>query len=466
MHRTFPIVALIMVVVAVSGETIGQYKRGFWTRVRGQLLCRGGYIETWASLKTAKHPAQELVSVYAHYGQFDMMSHADNGGVFSPLLPPVSPGFLVSVKADCGCGGEHFDLPLVPAANQYHYTPLYAVNNPYDYGKTEKNQMAVKQAGIRIRPNLGARAHGHVLRVVLASGGSPVTTTTKKPTTTPTTRKPGQGCQKDADCTASTLHVCNLQTGVCGPLTCKFNDSSLTVDPCSEVLFCHVLPDLGAGSQQHVCRNYIIIAERNIDHTFTVKGFGAAVSKTHFLSSVSSGFAKYGNSELYVIVAGYGIHQLRAADVFPQMNIGSFNVNAWQDLVLVKLPAGTTLVFHFEVKKTAPGPQDKLTTLRLSGDKLNLGAIQLQPDAECEKMFRLDETIQYVPNSNMACGLDANDRGTRLMNGAPLAVGTYVYGIRSVASLDPGHKNGFLVTKLAPNCDWLFRASEGAVKCV
>uniref|UniRef100_A0A7E4VHP9 Transthyretin-like family protein n=1 Tax=Panagrellus redivivus TaxID=6233 RepID=A0A7E4VHP9_PANRE len=123
MHRVFLIVTLAtlaLVLSAVSGETVAAYKIGYWTRVRGYLMCRGGYVETWASLKTSKH-SNDLVNVATYFGQFDMTSYAHN------------PGFFVSIRADCGCGGEYFELPLVPSGYQYRDYSMLAENNPYEY---------------------------------------------------------------------------------------------------------------------------------------------------------------------------------------------------------------------------------------------------------------------------------------------------------------------------------------------
>uniref|UniRef100_A0A7E4W9Z1 SCP domain-containing protein n=1 Tax=Panagrellus redivivus TaxID=6233 RepID=A0A7E4W9Z1_PANRE len=279
------------------------------------------------------------------------------------------------------------------------------------------------------------------------------------------------GCQKDADCTDAASPVCNLESRTCGPLTCKFSDSSLAVDACKDLRACTEATDK-AEPEKQFCRSTVIIADRNNYNTFTVKGFGAAVGEKHLLASVSSKFTKYGTSELYVIVGGMTI--LRAADVLPTIYIGSFNLKAWQDLTLVKLAGASSFKFndYLQVKQVGPGSQDKSLTLRLGTDKIDVDSILLQRDAECEKIFSLDSTMKYVPNSNMACGLDDTDKGTVALSGAPLADvaltdGKHaLHGIRSVASLDPGHRNGFLVTRIAPNCNWLFRASEGAVKCV
>uniref|UniRef100_A0A7E4WBC5 MMS1_N domain-containing protein n=1 Tax=Panagrellus redivivus TaxID=6233 RepID=A0A7E4WBC5_PANRE len=118
---------------------------------------------------------------------------------------------------------------------------------------------------------------------------------------------------------------------------------------------------------------------------------------------------------------------------------------------IIELSATSTFKFNDYLKVKKVGPQEKSLTLRMGADKINSEDTLLQSDAECVKIFSLDSTLIYVPNSNMASGLDGNDEGTHFL---------------SVASLDRQHKNGFLVTKLAPNCDWVFIVSKGALKCI
>uniref|UniRef100_A0A7E4ZTH7 VWFD domain-containing protein n=1 Tax=Panagrellus redivivus TaxID=6233 RepID=A0A7E4ZTH7_PANRE len=281
--------------------------------------------------------------------------------------------------------------------------------------------------------------------------GTLAATTTKKVNINP----PGRGCQKDADCTDSASPVCNLATHLCGALTC--NEATDKTEP-----------------EKHFCQSTVIIAERNNDHTFTVKGFGAAVGEKHLLTSVTSKFVKYGSTELYAIVGGSKIHQIRAPNVFPETHMGDVSFNSWQDLYLVKLATTSTFKFDqfLKIKKVGPGPQDKSLTVRLGADKMTMDSVLLQSDDECAKIFSNDGVIKYVKNSYMACGLDDNDKAMELLNGAPLCDmpltdGHHaLHGIRSLPTLDPGYRNGFLVTKLAPNCDWLFQESGGAVKCI
>uniref|UniRef100_A0A7E4VF85 ZP domain-containing protein n=1 Tax=Panagrellus redivivus TaxID=6233 RepID=A0A7E4VF85_PANRE len=285
--------------------------------------------------------------------------------------------------------------------------------------------------------------------------------------------KPPQQCQKDADCTDSDSPICNLDASLCGPLTCKFSESGLTIDACQDLHQCSEATDK-ANPEKHFCQSTVIIAERNNDHTFTVKGFGAAVGEKHLLTSVSSKFSKCGTTDLYVIVGGTKIYPLRTSSVKPRMRHGSFNINAGQDLLLVKLAAASPFKFDqfLKVKKVSLGVQDKSLTVRLQSDKMAMNSILLQPDDECLKIFSSNSAFPYTQNSNMACGLDENDKATKFLSGAPLCDvpltdGKHVlHGIRSLSSHDPGHKNGFLVTKLAPNCDWLFQVSEGEVKCI
>uniref|UniRef100_A0A7E4UWN4 Peptidase S1 domain-containing protein n=1 Tax=Panagrellus redivivus TaxID=6233 RepID=A0A7E4UWN4_PANRE len=284
---------------------------------------------------------------------------------------------------------------------------------------------------------------------------------------------PGNRCQKNADCPVPGYPNCDTEYGLCNLFTCKFSDSSLTFDACNDLRRCSEATDK-AEPEKHFCQSTVIIAEQNNDNTFTVKAFGAAIGENHFLTSVSSEFDKNETTDLYVIVGGGRVYPLRAAGVDPQMHYGDFDVNAWQDLVLVKLAATSPFKFnqYLKIKEVGSGLQDKSLTVRLHPEGMDMISILLQPDDECVKTFYQDPFTEYVKNSNMACGLDENNKGTKFLSGAPLADvpltdGQHtLYGIRSEQSSDPEHDNAFLVTKLAPNCDWLVSVSEGTVKCI
>uniref|UniRef100_A0A7E4ZW12 Transthyretin-like family protein n=1 Tax=Panagrellus redivivus TaxID=6233 RepID=A0A7E4ZW12_PANRE len=130
MHRVFLIVALASVIV--SGRRVDVFERGFWAHVRANLWCKGVPLEAWAFLKTAEHPPRELVSAFTIGGLLDITANARHD--FGMFEPPISPGFLVSIKADCGCGGEYFELPLVPDDYQFEDYSIEAMNHPYEYG--------------------------------------------------------------------------------------------------------------------------------------------------------------------------------------------------------------------------------------------------------------------------------------------------------------------------------------------
>uniref|UniRef100_A0A7E4VHG6 Transthyretin-like family protein n=1 Tax=Panagrellus redivivus TaxID=6233 RepID=A0A7E4VHG6_PANRE len=128
MRRILFLITLVSVIVAVKGG------KEWHARVKGELLCHGHPLEAWAKLKTAVYPTHELVSVFTKYGFFDVMSHASHGGWF---WQKNYPGFLLRIKAECGCGGDdHFELPVVPEDFQ-HASEQDAENHPYDYGKID-----------------------------------------------------------------------------------------------------------------------------------------------------------------------------------------------------------------------------------------------------------------------------------------------------------------------------------------
>uniref|UniRef100_A0A7E4VGR0 Transthyretin-like family protein n=1 Tax=Panagrellus redivivus TaxID=6233 RepID=A0A7E4VGR0_PANRE len=140
MHCSCLIVVLALVFLSVSGQSGQDIKNGYYARVKGRLACRGFPIAAWALLKTAKYPTHELVSFKTSVqenGYFDMMSHAHHGGKLGWVMSPESPGFLLRIKAECGCGDNYYELPLVPESYQSRYYPEYAERNPYDYGVIE-----------------------------------------------------------------------------------------------------------------------------------------------------------------------------------------------------------------------------------------------------------------------------------------------------------------------------------------
>uniref|UniRef100_A0A7E4VU37 VWFD domain-containing protein n=1 Tax=Panagrellus redivivus TaxID=6233 RepID=A0A7E4VU37_PANRE len=114
--------------------------------------------------------------------------------------------------------------------------------------------------------------------------------------------RPGNRCQNDHDCKVPGYR----------------SESSLTVDPCDDLLKCLTS---GRPNKREFCQSTVIIANRTDEGIFYVKGFGAAVSEKHLLTSDSSEFAKHGKTDIFLIVGGTRIVQLRDHDVLPEMYI-------------------------------------------------------------------------------------------------------------------------------------------------
>uniref|UniRef100_A0A7E4VZS7 Peptidase S1 domain-containing protein n=1 Tax=Panagrellus redivivus TaxID=6233 RepID=A0A7E4VZS7_PANRE len=238
------------------------------------------------------------------------------------------------------------------------------------------------------------------------------------------------------------LSVCNLS--VCDPpppITFKYEDKELTCkdltkngtgdDVCQVVHAC-----FHRGFDDGRCHQAVLIAEEN-GNILEAKSIGVAVGKHYILSTVSSNFRKFFEEErrLFVLV-GKEAYLLRDATVIPRMIPGDFDAHGWHDLLLIELPKGQAFanIPFANISRSVPIESDTKED---------------RADAFCR---------ERRVNSELA--------SQQLLIGAPFYVlverkTPYLVGMRSFTAED----RSFLITKLAPYCDWLETTSNGEVKC-
>uniref|UniRef100_A0A7E4VLJ5 G_PROTEIN_RECEP_F2_4 domain-containing protein n=1 Tax=Panagrellus redivivus TaxID=6233 RepID=A0A7E4VLJ5_PANRE len=284
---------------------------------------------------------------------------------------------------------------------------------------------------------------------------------------------PGQRCQSDDDCKNAYLDFqqCNTEHGLClQKFKCKYSTMP-DYDPCS-----YLVSTLDVGlpyKDKPFTLAVIYVAVKNSDHSYTVIALGVAVAEKYFLTSVTSNFKKYGSEDLYVIDRASRVHKIRSQNMNLEITIGHYNMTAWQDLALVKIPDDSSFKFYkiTNVNGNTTVQPDTMTNLYTEGPSMNL---EYESSSRCAEMFANDPTIDFHPG-HMSCvqckALTETECEAKHKHfgGSPsgrMSNGPVLTGIHSVNALDPKYKYTYLVTLVAPHCGWLSSVSKGAIKCV
>uniref|UniRef100_A0A7E4VVV2 Peptidase S1 domain-containing protein n=1 Tax=Panagrellus redivivus TaxID=6233 RepID=A0A7E4VVV2_PANRE len=256
------------------------------------------------------------------------------------------------------------------------------------------------------------------------------------------------------------LSVCNLSVCVPpSPITFKYEDKELTCKDLTHVGTwrdaCQVLKACTTDAKGP-CHQAVLIAEKN-GNMLEAKPIGVAVGKHYILCTVSSNFPKFfkENRRLFVLI-GDDAYLLRDATVIPRMISGDFDAHGWHDLLL-----------NCRMAKLL-----KMTTSSIFLDpcQQKVNDLSVHKVGECQAAFK--KYPLPIDDRHFACRNEGFFKprlnSQKLLLGAPFYVQDvkgkrrYLAGMRSFTAED----QSFLITKLAPYCDWLETTSNGEIQCV
>uniref|UniRef100_A0A7E4VJ45 IgGFc_binding domain-containing protein n=1 Tax=Panagrellus redivivus TaxID=6233 RepID=A0A7E4VJ45_PANRE len=282
-------------------------------------------------------------------------------------------------------------------------------------------------------------------------------------------------CQKDADCNDPKYGTCDTEFGLCEPtgLKCKLDVFYTPIQPCK--LLAHCSTSAMSSSSKSICDSTVMFAEKDVDGSFTVKGFGVAIGPRHILTSIQAMYSMEYGKDKYVISEGTRVHEVQTSKVHSISVQSDINVKKWADFTYIELPESTPINFHSTMDVAAYKPNLPLNPVTFIGDD---STIKVVPDVEfgfnnqtyCEEAF-FDDPFE-INTQYVTCGSDKTSKFNKVLSGAPVAVkesgndNYLLFGLRTFPALSLQHMNVFLTTVVGPNCDWLRWVSRGAVVCV